>query len=430
MRASSLPDPERQPRANVFTRAGSSLRTSRDFRFLWLSNLFFIGGNWAVTLVLSWLVFETTRSELLLAIFTAARLSPMWLGPVSGLMADRYDRVLIIKIASLWSFGIVALLAILDSVGATPYWLLLTAGFLVGMSQSPSQPARTSLALQLVGRANLANANALNSMGFGITQGIAPAVGGAILGGFGAPVALWYASLWYLAAAVTIWQVRVRRTRVRVAHEPMLPMLVDGLRIVLRSRSTTTVLVITLAANILIWPIYNSFLPVFAGEVLDLGAAGLGRLMMFAGAGNFVGSFIIASLGDFRHKGSMFVIGSTIWGAGWAMFGLSEAATMSYVLMLAIGLISAAFGVLQATLMLMTSVAEVQGRALGILELAIGAMPIGTLLLGAIAQWAGVGPTTFVAGSLFVVILIGHSLRAPDLLRYTGDEAEPRVVGV
>lgn len=410
-------------------RAGSSLSASRDFRFLWLSNLFFIGGNWAVMLVLSWLVFETTRSELLLAIFTAARLSPMWLGPLSGLMADRYDRVLIIKIASLWSFGMVVLLAILNIVGFMPYWLLLIAGFLVGMAQSPSQPARSSLMLQLVGRANLANANALNSMGFGLTQGIAPALGGAVLAGYGAPVALWYASLWYLAAAAMIWQVRVRRTRVRVAHEPMLPMLVDGLRIVLRSRSTTAVLVITLAANILIWPVYNSFLPVFASDVLDLGAAGLGRLMMFAGAGNFIGSFIIASLGDFRYKGGLFVVGSTIWGVGWAMFGLSEVATASYVLMLAIGLISAAFGVLQATLMLMTSVTEVQGRALGILELAIGAMPIGTLLLGAIAQWAGVGPTTFVAGSLFVLILIAHTLLVPDLLRYTGEESGAHVVG-
>src|SRR5690554_3961827 len=98
MRASSQPNPEQPPRANVLARAGSSLRTSREFRFLWLSNLFFMGGNWALTLVLGWLVFETTRSELLLAIFTAVRLCPMWLGPISGLMADRYHRVLIIKI--------------------------------------------------------------------------------------------------------------------------------------------------------------------------------------------------------------------------------------------------------------------------------------------------------------------------------------------
>lgn len=426
---SSQPDPEQPRRANVFVRALSSLRTNRNFRFLWLSNLFFLGGNWALTLVLGWLVFETTGSELRLAIFSAVRLSPMWLGPISGLMADRYDRVLIIKIASVWSVIMISGLAILVSLDATPYWLLLVAGFATGMSQSPTQPARNSLVLQLVGRGNLANANALNSMGMGITQAIAPAVGGAIISAFGASIALWYSSLWYVMAFVMIWQIRVIHQTVRFDPSPIWPMLTDGLRIVLGNQLTRTMIVVTLAANILIWPVYQSFMPVFASDVLDLGPAGLGRLMMFAGIGNFLGSFVIASLGDFRNKGAVFMYGSMIWGTGWAIFGLSQSAAVSYGLILAIGTISAAFGVLQATLMLMTSVQEVQGRALGILELAIGAMPIGTLLLGAIAQSAGVGMTTFVSGVLFVIILVTFTVRVPHLARYTGDEAETRVVG-
>ena len=93
------------------------------------------------------------------------------------------------------------------------------------------------------------------------------------------------------------------------------------------------------------------------------------------------------------------------------------------------GLVSATFSVLQATLMLMTSVPEVQGRALGILELVIGSMPLGTLLLGTIANQVGVGPTTFMAGAAFVLIVAVHTLRVPDLLRYTGED-DPPVIGV
>ena len=266
-------------------------------------------------------------------------------------------------------------------------------------------------------------------MGMGITQAIAPAVGGAIISGFSASVALWYSALWYVLAFVLISQIRIIRQTVRFDPTPIWPMLADGLRIVMRNRLTMAMVVVTLAANILIWPVYQSFMPVFAADVLELGPDGLGRLMMFAGLGNFIGSFVIASLGDFRNKGAVFIYGSMIWGAGWAIFGLSETPAISYVLILAIGTISAAFGVLQATLMLMTSVEEVQGRALGILELAIGAMPIGTLLLGAIAQSAGVGMTTFVSGVLFVIILVTFTVRVPHLARYTGDEAETRVVG-
>lgn len=417
-------DPDQPAPGNVVTRAFSSLRTNRDFRFLWLSNLLYIGGNWALTLVLSWLVFDITDSELLLAIFTAVRLSPVWLGPISGLLADRYNRVLIIKVASIWATLMSVLLGVLIMIGFTPYWLLLLAGFLTGLAQSPSQPARSSLALQLVGRKNLANANALGSMGFGMTQAIAPAIAGVVLSEFGAAVAMVFTACWYLAATLMIWRIRVTHQTVRAERAPFLPMLTDGLRVVLRNRLTATVLLITLAANIFIWPVSNSFLPVFASDILDLGPAGLGRLMMFMGIGNFIGSFAIASMGDFRHKGGMFILGSILWGVGWAMFGLSSTASVSYGLMLLIGFISATFIVLQATLMLITSAPEVQGRALGILELAVGSMPIGTLALGVFANLYGVGATTFVSGALYAILLAVHTLRVPDLFRYVDEDHE------
>lgn len=428
-RVSPVPDPVRPQRGNVFARAIESVRSSRDFRFLWLSNLTFIGGNWSLILVLSWLVFDTTRSEFLLAVFTAVRLSPMWLGPLAGIMADRFDRVWIIRFASVWATTITLVLAVLVGVGFRPYWLLVVAGFVAGLSGSPSQPARSSLTLELVGRARLANANALNAMGFGVAGAAAPALGGVVLAAHGPSVGLLYTSCWFLLAAILMWQVTPRPAIVRVDHQPILPMITEGLRIVLKNRLTTTVLVITLAANLLIWPISNSFLAVFASDVLALGPDGLGRLMMFSGIGSFLGSFAIASLGDFRQKGRMFVLGSMVWGAGWAMFGLSQVASLSYGLIFGVGVVGAAFGVLQATLMIMTSAPEVQGRALGILELAIGSMPLGTILLGTIAAWIGVGRTTFFAGALFVLILVLHSIRVPDLLRYSGDEAETTVIG-
>lgn len=427
--SSSQPDSEQPPRSNVFARAVESLRTNRDFRFLWLSNLFFIGGNWSLTLVLGWLVYETTASEFKLAIFTALRLAPMWLGPISGLLADRYNRALIIRTLSLWAVCVIVVLSVVVFFTMPPYWSLMIAGLLTGLSQSPSQPARNALTMQLVGRKKLANANALSALGMGLTQAAAPAIGGVILSQAGAAWALLYAAAWYLLAAVSVWQVKVTHQTMRAETTRIFPMLSEGLRLVMRNRVTATMVVITLAANILIWPVYQSFMPVFASDVLNLGPAGLGRLMAFVGIGSFFGSFVIAALGDFRYKGAMFVFGSTLWGAGWALFGLSDNVVVSHALLLGIGLIGAAFGVLQSTLMLMASEPEVQGRALGVLELAIGAMPFGTLLLGSIAQAIGVGPTTTVAGTIFVVILIVHTIRVPDMVRYTGEDSETTVIG-
>lgn len=411
--------PRRKP--NVFVRAGESFQSNPDFRFLWLSNLFFAGGNWAIIVVLGWLVFETTGSEFLLAVFTAVRLCPMWLGPVSGVIADRYDRVLIVKIASVWSFLMVLVIALCVSLGFQPYWLLVLVGLLTGLASSPSQPSRSSLTLEMVGRKNIANANGLNSMAMGLMQGIAPALTGLMLSGFGAGAALWFGSLWYLAAALMLWKIGAISRSVRQEHEPILQMVTGGLRIILKSRLTAAVLTVTLAANLTMWPVYNSFMPVFAKDVLGLGAAGLGWLLLCAGIGSFSGAFFIASLGDYKHKGALFVFGTTLWGGAWAFFGLSDRLVLSFVLMAAVGVTSAAFGVMQTTLMLMTSPPEVQGRALGIQELAIGAMPIGSLLLGAIAAGIGVGATTFFAGSFLVVTLLVLAVRVPDLVGYTGE---------
>lgn len=431
MCASSLPQQEQPPRENIFQRAGSSLRSSRDFRFLWLTNLFFIGGNWTVTLVLGWLVFEVTGSELMLAIFAAIRQAPLWAGPFFGLIADRFDRTIIIRIVAAWSLVIVGLLAILTSMNATPYWLLLISSLLLGIAQSLAQPARASLMLEMVGRENLANANALNSMGIGITQAVSAAIGGGIVSLVGSAWALGYAALWFALSAIMMWQVRpAPRKTVQVERVPMLPMVTDGIRIVLRNRLTTTVIVVTLAANILVWPVHYSFLPVFASDVLNLGPAGLGRLMMFSGIGGFIGAFIIASLGDFRLKGGVFIFGSIIWASGMAIFGLSQTAILSYVILFVIGIISAAFNVLQIPLMLMTSAPEVRGRAMGVLELAIGAGPIGTLLMGVFANTFGVGPTTFVGAILFIGVLITVAIRVPDFVRYTGKEAETNVARI
>ncbi|TDO56176.1 transmembrane secretion effector [Kribbella sp. VKM Ac-2571] len=194
----------------------------------------------------------------------------------------------------------------------------------------------------------------------------------------------------------------------------------SGLRDLARNRLASTVLLITLAANTLLWPVAQSFMPVFAQESLGLDAAGLGWLLTCAGVGGLTGSLVIAWLGDFRFKGGMFVVGTAIWGTLWSLFALSHDTMVSFVLMTAIGVMSAAFGVLQTTLLLMTTDESLHGRALGVQELAIGIMPLASLALGVFAEHYGVGITTFVSAVLLVAAVAALGLWTPKLLRYSG----------
>lgn len=416
--------PGRRSPVNIGGRTFSSLRAYPNFRRLWISNLFFFGGVWTHTLILGWLVFDMTGSEFLTGVFTAVRLAPMMLGPLSGVISDRFNRVKLLLVASVWALAAIVVIAALVSTGRVSFWAVLVGGFCIGMAQSPSQPARFALVFDLVGRKSLNNANALNSIVLNMTQVLGPALGGAMITAFGVSASLWISSLWYVISFVTLWRLRdIGTSGLRVEHEPIMKMLSTGLKAVFASQLATAVLLITFAANIFLWPVYQGFMPVFADVSLGLDADGLGWLMTCSGLGGLVGSLAIATLGDVRFKGGLFVIGTAIWAVSWVAFaGAAQTGSVpwSFALMGLVGLVSAPFGVLQSTLLLMMTEQGVQGRVMGLQELAIGVMPLSTLGIGAAAELVGIAGVAQINGILLVLFLAVLVAWVPALLRYSG----------
>jgi MFS family permease len=397
----------------------SSFRAFPQFRNLWTSSLFFFAGIWMQTIILGWLVFDITNSEVQLAIFTAARLGPMLLGPFSGVVADRLDRARFMLATIAWATLVSSVLALLVSIGQITYWELVVGGFLLGLAQSPSQPARYTLVSDIVDSRHLSNANALNSMAVTMMQGIGPAIGGALISVFGVPLALWISVFWYPASFLALWPIRsVGRARPRGAATSARDQLVGGLRIVLSDRLMGSVLVVSFSANIFLWPIYQALMPVFARNVLHIGAGGLGLLLTVSGAGALAGSLTIAFLGDFEKKGAVFIYGTAIWGACWSLFALSRSLPAALSLMAAIGLASSTFA-LQSTLLLLLAPAEVRGRAMGLQQLAIGVLPLAALMQGALADLVGVSLSTLMSGATLVAIMLCVAARVPGLVSYS-----------
>lgn len=405
---------KRTAKLNLLAAAFSSVRTNKDFRFVWLSNVFFFSGLWTQTLVLGWMAFEMTGSEFLVAVFTAARLAPMILGPIAGAFADRHNKVHLLMIACGWAAVAVAAVAVLSSTGLLNYWGLVAAGLAIGLAQSPSQPARGALVAEIVPPAELSNANALNALALNMTQIVGPGIGGLLIAAVGAPAALWVSTSWYLLSLGMLWPMRrMTQQKPQEVDGSMMSLIIQGLKLVGRNRLAVGVLLVTFCANALLWPVYQSFMPVFAEQRLGLDAAGLGALLTAAGIGGLLGSISIAALGDFSFKGALFVYGTMAWAALWAVFSMVTSAPAAFVLISLVGLSSAAFGVLQTTLLLIVTPASLHGRVMGIQELAIGIMPVATLILGIIAERSGVGPTTFVAAVLLVAVLGILVLRIP-----------------
>ncbi|WP_281285123.1 MFS transporter [Glutamicibacter uratoxydans] len=366
----------------------------------------FFSGLWTQTLVLGWMAFEMTGSEFLVALFTSARLAPMVLGPIAGAFADKLNKIHLLMAACGWAAVAISVVAVLAGVGALEYWGLVVAGLAIGMAQSPSQPARGALVAELVPAKELSNANALNALALNMTQVVGPGIGGVMIATLGAPAALWVSTSWYVLSLLMLVPLRKRESPgAPEEHGSMMVLIIDGLKLVGRNRLAVGVLLVTFSANALLWPVYQSFMPIFAEQRLHLDAAGLGAMLMAAGIGGLLGSIAIAALGDFKFKGALFVYGTMVWAALWAVFAFLTDVPMAFVVLCLIGFSSAAFGVLQTTLLLIVTPPVLHGRVMGIQELAIGIMPIATLALGAAAEGIGVALTTFIAAVLLVFVL-------------------------
>lgn len=378
-----------------------------------------------MTLILERLVFDLTHSEFLLALFTAVRLGPMLLGPISGVIADRFNRPRFLLGAVVWAFAASSALAILVSIGRVTYWEIVVGGFCIGLAESPSQPSRYTLVMDIVGRPHLTNANALNTIAMSTTQLVASAIGGALIAVCGAPAALWVAALWYPVSFILLWLIRdIGTGATRIVHESAIRQLVDGIRVVLTSRMMMSVLFVSLAANVLIFPAFQTFMPVFAKSVLGLGPDGLGWMLASFGIGATVDSLVIARLGNVKHTGSLFIFGTAAWSGLWALFALSRSVPLSFALLAVAGFVGSAFDVLQSTLLLMLAPSRVRGRVLALQEMVVGVLPLAIVIQGVIqgviVHYLGLTLTTVLSGSLLMLLMVALAIAVPDLRRYTG----------
>ena len=398
-------------------RAFASIQTYPDFRYLWASSLLSTMGMLMQTVVLGWLTYDITGSAFLLALFTSARLSPMLLGPIGGVMADRVNRVrLIMALQALVVLTTLAL-AMLVMTGLIQYWHLLFGGLLLGLGGPLSMPARLSLVTDIVRQEDMSNAMALNVMSFQVTWIVGPGLGGILIRTLGVSNALWITAAIFIMSILSLLPLlKLSQGSNKSAASPMRD-LADGFRMVMTNQMMLMVLAVTVSANLLVFPVLMAFMPVFAEDILNVGAIGLGALMAASGAGALVGAFVLASLGDVSWKGKAFVIGTGVSGLCMGFFGLSSSFPLSLVILTATGLGTAGFGVMQNALMMILAPPELRGRAMGILMLAIGITPFATLMHGAVASLIGVPLTTSLAGFLLALNMLAIYIWVPGIRR-------------
>ena len=379
------------------------------FRRVWTAAVLFALGQWMERVAVGWFVLDSTGSVFLTALVWSVRMLPnLVLGPVAGALSDRLPRARVLAAAALVKAVVLAAIGVAVLTGHDSVPLLFTLVALSGATMAFQISSLQVLAADTVGRERLASAVSLTSFGQR-SVGAVGAVGGGLLITTLGPAFTFALAVVPVVAAASIY-VRLPAGGRRVASQPLLSDVADGLRLLVTVRLVSVLLGLMVVVEILGFS-YHSLLPVIASAVLDVGPVGLGTLVSATALGSLAGTGALTLMADMRRKGPLLV--GVVFSFGVLLVALagSDRFVLSIVIVAGIGAMAAMVDALEWILLQASVPDGMRGRVLGGWNLAIGIGVIGPIALGALADVAGVQWAIGASGALLataaLIIAVG-----------------------
>jgi MFS family permease len=383
-----------------------------------LSNI----GSWMQSVAQAWLVLDLTHSPFYLGLDGFANTIPLTIFSFwGGVVADRFDR----RRTLLWiQWAQMALAFGLGFLTQTRYvnvWQVIGFSFLTGLTQAISWPVYQSVIANVVHREHLSHAVALNSAQFNSARMIGPVLGALALSVFGNAGCFYANAASFLPVILVLDKLRIPSNRrvppetdilpivgseMAPPREGLLGSLREGLSRVLERQALRWVLLMLAVGSILGVPLLT-LLPVFARDVLKIGASGLGVLIGSFGTGAVLGGILVAVLGDFPSKGLWVMRAFMLFVASMLAFCFSNNVLFSVLCMVFAGFAMVSYTSVINTLVQKSVPDELRGRALSVFVFAFGGcMPFGNLLAGSLAKHLGAPHTLLLQGTLLGVITL------------------------
>ena len=384
----------------------------RNFRLFFGGQAISLAGSWMQSVAQAWLVLTLTNDPLYLGVVAAAQWTPVLvLGLFGGLIADALPKrpTLIALEAVMATLAVV--LGVLTLTGVVEVWMILVLAILLGCVNAIEMPVRQAFAVEMVGRADIVNAIALNSATFNAARVVGPAVAGLMIAAFDISIAFLINGASFLAVIVGLVLMRPEELnaapsipRPRSVHD-VIASVGEGITYARRTPAVLLpVVVVGLAATI--GMNFQVTIPPYARDVLAGNAAAFGFLMTASGLGSVAAALYLATR---RHPSPWAIAtGATMLGAGL----LLAAAVPVYAVALP-ALAFAGFGAIWMaangnTLIQATVPDELRGRVISVYTTVFaGSTPFGALFAGFLASRWGAAAALAVGGILTIVVGVG-----------------------
>jgi len=390
----------------------------RNYRLYWSGQVVSNIGTWMQQVSLPWLVLILGGSGVQLGLVAVLQFGPaMVLAPFGGVLGDRVDKRKALIATQIAASGQAFILFVLTATGVVQIPMVMVMAFILGLINAVDMPIRQSMAADLVPRHMLPNAIALNSMAFNSARVVGPALAGVIIavgttvtGSATAGVAVNMAinTLTYsgtLTALLRMDPSKIRRHEQPERHPPVLDSLREGVSYAART-------------PLVLWPLvllggiaafgfnFQILLPLFATQILDLGADGYGAMFAALGIGSLGGSLTLAFMRQ-RRAIPLMLIGGVVFST--LLVGISVAREVWLVAPLILG--AGYFSMLMINTINATVQANVadalRGRVMALyVTVFAGSAPLGGLFAGVVAEAFGT-PIAFVVGAVLSLVTLG-----------------------
>lgn len=390
-------------------RALSAMR-HRNFRLFFVGQLVSVIGTWMQSTAQQWLVYRITGSQTSLGMVTFISFLPvLLLSLFMGVAVDRAPRRWLLVFTQSWFMVLAVALAILTATGVVQYWHILALAALLGIGNALDMPARQAFVVEMVDqdKGDMMNAIGLNSSLFNLARIVGPAIGGSIVAMVGEAPAFAINAITFLAviAALLLMHLPPVMTKSK-QHRPM-QNLVDGFRY-LKGARLVLGLVGMVAAFSMVGFGALTLLPVFAKDILKIGAQGFGQLLSAQGIGALIGALLLVVAGDRFHKGRTLFFSRLLIGLAIAGLAISRLPWVSMIFLAVAGYAFITQLILTNTLIQTIVPDELRGRVLSTFTWALGGFyPLGSLLMGFLGDQIGAPNAALIsaAGCLALVVI-------------------------
>jgi len=355
----------------------------------------------------SLLLYRLTGSAAILAMMFLANALPMLaLSLIGGVIADRVPKKYVVLFGQAGSALISLTIALALTLGylsseiTGSWWILVVSGVFQGIIMGLMMPSRQAILPEIVGEEDLMNAVSLTMMGMNILQIFAPAIAGFLIDAFDFK-AVYYTMTGLYVASVVFFIFMPRTDTSTSLRSNALNDIKEGFKYIRKETNILLVLGFSLIAVILSMP-YAMLLPVFADDVLKVGASGLGMMMSFIGTGAIVTSITLASLPN-KNRGVMLLASGVLLGLALTCFAFSNSWLLSLCLLIFIGMGQTMRMTLSNTLVQYYVDSIYRGRVMSLYMMQFGLASFGTFAAGLIAEVFGV---QWAVGGFAVVLIV------------------------